>query len=75
MPAWHRGQRERNGRGRGRRALECRDQGTSGVILFTLVVERYELDRANAAHPKCCCALCIAGALLNGGQLELIVLS
>jgi hypothetical protein len=24
MLAWHRGQRERNGRGRGRRALECR---------------------------------------------------
>jgi hypothetical protein len=30
--------------------------------------ERYELDRASAAHPKCCCASRIAGPLLNGGS-------
>jgi len=47
------------------------DQGTSGVILFTL---RYELDRAGAAHPKCCCASCIAGTLLNGCNWGLFVL-
>jgi hypothetical protein len=50
-------------------------QGTKWVVLFNLAgFERYELDRASAVHPRCCCASCIAGTLLERRQLRPIVL-
>ena len=33
------------------------------------------IGRASAAHPKCCCASCIAGTLLNGGSRHLLFCS
>ena len=66
---------EQTGRGRGRRVLHADDPGASEVMVSILGgFEGYELDRASAAHPKCCCASCIAGTLLERRQLGLSVL-
>ena len=50
-------------------SLELADRSNTPFGSF----ERYELDRASAVHPKCCCALCIAGTLLEWRQQRLIV--
>jgi hypothetical protein len=60
----------------GRRALECRRSRNSRAIPFTVGgFEKYELGRASAMHPTCCCASRIAGALLERRQLGLIVVA
>jgi hypothetical protein len=81
MRAWHRRQRAPiSGSARATAAAEdarhwnADDQGTSGVTLSTFGgFERCELDRASAAHPKCCCALCNAGTPLERRQRRLIL--
>lgn len=53
--------------------LECRRLRNEWGHTFTFGgFERCELDRASAAHPKCCCASCIAGTPLNGGSQGLL---
>jgi hypothetical protein len=67
MRAWHRGQRERRSAASSAEDIGQwnADEATSGVIV-SRGFEKYDLVGASAAHPKCCCASCIADALLSG---------